>query len=431
MSAVPGPALLVVASLLLAAPRASAQPPAPEAPPPEAPIIQLSEEGFSLSSGDKAFVVKLRGQLQADGRFFVDDPERNGTNTFVMRRVRPILDGTFFGFVDFRFMPDFGSAQPLVQDAWIDFHPSDKIRLRAGKFKTPFGLELLQAAVNTPFIERSLTVDLVPIRDVGLELHGNVLGGRLQYSVAALNGEADGVSSDLNTDDGFDLAARLFVQPFKAGGPSLLKGLGVGFAVTRGQQFGTPGSASTTGVSVLRSTGQEILFNYLTGAGAGATVTAYGEHLRYSPQGYFYVGPLGLLAEYVSSSQEVRVGDARARLRHQAWQALASWVVFGGDAAYDGVKPTTPFDPETGRGGALEVAVRYHALDLDDDAFPLFADPTKSVTAAKGFGVGANWYFNKRVRFGANFHRTDYEGGATEGDRAPENVFITRFQVAF
>ncbi|RKG95641.1 porin, partial [Corallococcus sp. CA047B] len=374
----------------------------------------------------EAFV--LRGQLQADGRFFLDDPDRTGTNTFVMRRVRPMLEGTFFGFVDFRFMPDFGSAQPLVQDAWIDFHPSDKLRLRAGKFKTPFGLELLQAAVNTPFIERSLTVDLVPIRDVGLELHGDVLGGRLQYSLAALNGGADGVSTDLNTDDSFDLAARLFVQPFKPGGPALLKGLGVGFAVTRGQQFGT---SSSTGVSVLRSTGQEVIFSYLSGTAAGTTVTAHGEHLRFAPQGYFYKGPLGLLAEYVSSSQEVQVGDARARLRHHAWQALASWVVFGGSAAYDGVKPTTPFDPETGQGGALEVAVRYHALDLDDDAFPRFADPTKSVSAAKGFGVGANWYFNKRVRFGANFHRTNYEGGAPTGDRAPENALLIRFQVAF
>ncbi|RKH31599.1 OprO/OprP family phosphate-selective porin, partial [Corallococcus sicarius] len=408
----------------------SAQPPAPaeSAPAPEAPVIQVSEEGFSVSSADKAFVVKLRGQLQADGRFFADDPDRTGTNTFVMRRVRPFVEGTFFGFVDFRFMPDFGSAQPLVQDAWIDFRPSDKLRLRAGKFKTPFGLELLQAAVNTPFIERSLTVDLVPIRDVGLELHGEVLGGRLQYSLAALNGVPDGVSGDLNSDDSFDLAGRLFARPFKGGGPSLLEGLGVGFAVTRGQQFGT---STTPGVSVLRSTGQEIIFSYLGATQPGGPVTAHGEHLRFSPQGYFYKGPLGVIAEYVSSSQDVQTGDTRARLRHHAWQALASWVLFGGDAAFDGVKPTTPFNPKTGEGGALELAVRYHALDLDDDAFPLFADPARSVSEAKGFGVGANFYFNRRVRFGANFHRTNYEGGAPGGDRAPENVVLTRFQVAF
>ncbi|TSC22647.1 OprO/OprP family phosphate-selective porin [Corallococcus sp. Z5C101001] len=429
MSVLHGPVLLAATGLLFGAPLAHAQSQAAE--PPRAvdpPVVQTSEDGFSLSSADKAFVLKTRGQLQGDGRFYFDDTDRTGTNTFVMRRVRPILDGTLFGFIDFRFMPDFGNGQPLIQDAWIDFRPGEWIRLRAGRFKTPFGLELLQSDMDNPFIERSLTVDLVPNRDEGLELHGEGQGGRWQYSLAVVNGDPDGTSTDFNGDDSFDLVARVFALPFKGIEPSFLQGLGLGFAVTRGLQFG---SATNTGLVPQRSTGQEVIFSYLSNADTGETVVAHGQHLRVSPQGYFYWGSLGVLAEYVRSTQDVQVADARARLRNHAWQASASWV-FGGRASFEGAKPTKPFDPKTGQGGALEVAARYHALDLDEAAFPRFANPARSVRTAKGFGVATTFAFNRRVRFAVNYHRTNYQGGAPNGgDRKPENVVLSRFQLTF
>ncbi|NRD65202.1 outer membrane beta-barrel protein [Corallococcus exiguus] len=427
MSIFCAPALLAATGLLLAAPRVHAQ----AAEPPKAaepPVINVSEEGFTLSSADKAFVLKLRGQLQGDGRFYFADIDRTGTNTFLVRRMRPILDGTLFGFIDFRLMPDFGVNQPILQDAFIDFRPGEWVRLRAGRFKTPFGLELLQSDMDNPFIERSLTVDLVPNRDEGLELHGEGEGGRWQYSLAVVNGDPDGASTDTNPDDSFDLVARVFALPFKGREPSFLQGLGLGIAVTRGLQFGT---ATNTGLAPFRSTGQEIIFSYLNNANTGETVTAHGQHLRLAPQGYFYWGSFGILAEYVRSSQEVRIADARARLRNHAWQTSVSWV-FGGKAFFEGARPTTPFDPKTLKGGALEVAARYHALDIDDAAFPRFANPAQSVSAASGFGVATTFAFNRRVRFAMNFHRTNYEGGAPDGaDRPPENVLMSRFQLTF
>ncbi|GMU01791.1 hypothetical protein KH5H1_59110 [Corallococcus caeni] len=430
MSAISAAHLATLGSLLLAASPARAQATEPEKPL-EPPTVQLSEEGYTLSSADKAFVLKIRGQLQGDGRFYLADSDRTGTNTFLIRRLRPFLDGTLFGFVDFRLMPDFGYMQPLVQDAYIDLHPVEWLRLRAGRFKTPFGLELLQANTDVPFIERSLTFDLVPVRDAGVQLHGDIAGGRLQYAFAVVNGDPDGASIDVNTDDSFDLVARVFAQPFKGDTSSALQGLGLGVAVSRGLQFGTPSATtSATGLVPQRSTGQEIIFSYLNNGTTGPTTIANGEHVRLSPQGYFYWGPVGLLAEYVLSSQEVSIGDQRARLRHHAWQAYASYVL-GGDASFTGPKPRRPFDPKTGQGGALELSVRYQGLDMDDDAFPVFADPTRSVSRARGFGVATLFAFNRRVRFALNYHRTDYVGGALEGDREAENVVMSRFQVAF
>jgi phosphate-selective porin OprO/OprP len=404
-------------------------PPAPAAQPaqPEV-IIKASSEGFSLSSPDKSFLIKLRGYLQADTRLFASDADRPGSSTFLVRRARPLVEGTLYGVFDFRLLTDFAAGAPALWDAYLEFRPRKELRLRAGKFKPSVGLERLQSATNIIFLERALPTDLVPNRDIGLQLHGELAGGALTYALGAFNGTADGASTDTNLDDSFDLAARVFAQPFKAGGPHSLSGLGLGVAATNGQEFG---SATTTGLTVLRTTGQQTFFSYRTGATAAETVIASGNHFRVTPQGYFYAGPLGVLAEYVSSAQEVSRGPEHARLRHTAWQATASFVLFGGDASYEGVRPRNPFKSSGEGWGAVELAGRYSALHVDPDAFPIYADPARSAHDAADWGVGANWYLNSNVRVAANFDHTTFEGGAAEGDRTAESIFISRLQVSW
>lgn len=425
MPGVTGRSLTLGLTLALSSP-AWAQAPQPEASP--SVVITASSEGFSLASPDKAFQLKLRGQLQADGRFFASDTERPGATTFLVRRARPIVEGTLYGAVDFRIMPDFGGGTTTLFDAYVDFHPLREVRLRAGKAKTPFGLERLQAATATFFIERALPTNLVPNRDVGLELHGDLFGGVLAYALGAFNGVPDGGSVDTNPDDSFDFAARVFAHPFRAAGPAPLKGLGLGIAATRGQQFGT---TTATEVAPLRTAGQQTFFSYRTGTTAEEAVLADGEHFRFSPQGYFYWGPVGVIAEYVSSAQEVSRGTAHARLRHHAWQATGAFVLLGGNASFEGVRPTKPFHPSEGNWGAVELAARYDALTIDPDSFPVYADATRSAHEVRSWGVAANWYLNANVRLAADFDRSTFEGGAPTGDRTPESVFLSRFQLAW
>src|ERR1043166_1482285 len=54
----------------------------------QTPIVTAGPEGFALKSPDGNFVLKLRGYAQADGRFYLHDEAHNGTDTFLMRRVR-------------------------------------------------------------------------------------------------------------------------------------------------------------------------------------------------------------------------------------------------------------------------------------------------------------------------------------------------------
>ncbi|HEV2845706.1 MAG TPA: porin, partial [Thermoanaerobaculia bacterium] len=92
-------------------------------------------DGFSLRTADGNFQLKVRGYVQADNRFFLGDDERPATDTFILRRVRPIFEGTLYKIFDFRIMPDFGGGQTVLQDAYLEGKLSPRFRVRAGKFK--------------------------------------------------------------------------------------------------------------------------------------------------------------------------------------------------------------------------------------------------------------------------------------------------------
>jgi phosphate-selective porin OprO/OprP len=402
--------------------------PAP-APSSSSVVVKASSEGFTLSSEDKAFQLKLRGYVQADSRIFLSDTEQRGTTTFVLRRVRPLVEGTLFGNFDFRVLLDFGGGTATVQDAYLDIHPSKALRLRAGKYKPPFGLERLQSATQLLFVERALPTNLLPNRDIGLQVHGELAEGAFSYAVGAFNGVPDGSSADANSDNSLDLVGRVFAHPFRGTSIEPLKGLGLGLAVSQGQRFGTP---AASGLAALRSTAQLPFFSYLTGATADTAVIAQGDHTRLSPQGYYFFGPVGLLAEYVSSAQEVQRGADHAKLSHQSWQAAGYFVLFGGKASYEGVKPTEPFQPSKGTWGAVELVARYNTLTLDPDTFPTFADPARSARKANSWGVGANWYLSSNVRLALNVDGTSFEGGAADdGNRPSETLLLSRFQVSW
>src|SRR5690606_2908160 len=141
-----------------------------------------------------------------------------------------------------------------------------------------------------------------------------------------------------------------------------------------------------------------------------------------------YVGPVGLLGEYIRSEQEVAeaTSGGRAALEHSAWQLTGSWVLTGEKASYRGVRPDNPFVPGSGGWGAFELVARYGELDVDDAAFPLFASPAASAST-----LGLNWYPTRNLRLVANYAHAGFEDGAAGDDREDEKTFFTRAQFSF
>jgi phosphate-selective porin OprO/OprP len=397
--------------------------------------VAAGRDGFSFRSADGSAALRIRGYLQADAQAYLDDADLPAIDTFVLRRVRPIFEGTAGRFFEFKLMPDFGAGTTVLQDAFMDWKFTKAVRLRAGKMKSPVGLERLQSATDLLFVVRGMPTNLVPNRDLGLLLHGEPWEGLLVWDAGILNGVPDGGSADADVSDGKDGEARLFVLPWKRTARAALQGIGFGIAATYGHNDGTP---RATGLGTSKTPGGLDSFAWrndgtqATAPTAAGTTVADGRRVRVAPQAHWFAGRFGALAEQVTVSQEVTIGGVTDAIESRAWGVTASCLLTDDTTSYKGVTPKRPFDPAAHQWGAFEVAARAGALRVDDDAFPTFADPTRAARVARDRGVGFNWYLNRNFRVMLDYIETRFLGGAAaNADRPDERVILNRFQVAW
>ena len=387
------------------------------------PVVSLTPaKGLSVKSPDGEAEIRFRGLVQGDGRFFLDGD--GPSDTFLLRRVEPTIEGNW-GIFGFRITGQFAGDTATLQDAYADLRFDPRATLRVGKAKAPVGLERLQSSASTEEIELGLPSELAPGRDIGVQLQGELAQSTVSYALGVFNGTVDGRDAvTSNPDNDFEVAGRVFFEPWKNASNGL-SGLGFGLAGSHGDTHG----AGSNYLPRYRTPGQVTFFSYRD------DVLADGERLRWSPQAYFYRGRLGLLGEYIASRQQLlsTTTGVDASIDNRAWQLSAGWVLTGEDAGYKGVaKPNHPFALGEPGWGAFELVGRYGRLDIDDAAFPIFADPASAARAATSWGLGLNWYLTANLKLMANYTHTVFDGGAADGaDRPDESTLLTRAQLSF
>ena len=419
-----GVAFFAIGMLLFSGSLASSQSPDPGAKQtePRPPVFSAGEDGFVIQSPDGDYRLQFGLLLQADGRFDAGDDDGEEVDTFALRRVRPQLHGRIAQRFEFFLNPDFAGGTLVLQDAYLDTRFSPAFIVRIGKGKTPFGLERLTSAGTLVFLERALPNALVPNRDVGVQVFGEIPGGIVSYAAAVLNGVADGGSGDVDTNDGKDVVGRIVIRPFgpastTAHKPSPASGLTIAVAGTTGNQTGTLATIRTP----------TLLQTFLSYAGA----TADGRLNRYSPQASYYFKRLGAIAEYVHTNVPMRKATVRREISQEAWQIAGSFVLTKGDRVTEGgVRPLHNFDFGNGHLGALQVAARYHALFADEEVVTLGLADAGSSREAKAWTLGLNWYLNPNFRYLVNFERIDFDADDLSARQA-ENAIAFRAQVSF
>ena len=393
---------------------------------PVTPVVAVNEKGLSIKSAPPGdFEIKLRGGLQFDHLGFFDDDNAAINDTSLFRRIRPSLEGTLGPLVAFRIVPELAEDTASLIDATIDVKFNPAYSLRVGKMKGPIGLERLVSWNALPMIERGFPTELAPSREVGAQVFGELAGGTVNYAVGAFNGAPDGRNGNASDpDNNVEFEGRVFFEPWK-NDANAWSGFGFGIAGSAGEKDGS-GNAL---LPRYRTPGQNVFFNYRT------AVTAHGAHTRISPQAYYYRNELGLQAEYITSEQELllpNAADSRVDLKHDAWQLTTSWVLTGEDASYKGIaRPNRSFVAGGDGWGAFELVGRYGELEVDDDAFPRYADPSTAASASQAFGIGLNWYLTSNLKFIFNHTHASFDGGAANGaDRPDEKTFFSRVQVS-
>jgi phosphate-selective porin len=196
---------------------------------------RLGAQAPDASSGAGETTVTLGGLLQiqaeagdrGDSRFS-DDHDR-----LYLRRARLNAAGTLLADFDFRLEADFAGGlsassglRGQLTDAFVNWHRLPRANVRVGQFKTPFGFEQLFSDPKLATLERSLANDRLTLgRQLGVQLHGELVGDRLRYAVGAFNG--NGANNNFNDDDRFLVAARLSADAWRQA-PGRRAGLALG-----------------------------------------------------------------------------------------------------------------------------------------------------------------------------------------------------------
>ena len=408
---------------------------------PELGFVTAGSNGFWLRSSDSNFTLRLQGVGQFDGHYY-QSVNPGQKDSFTIRRLRLIESGSVFKDYDYYVQTDFGALNSatatnnsFLQDAYVNVHYWPGLQFQAGKFKEPVGLEIQPADANLWFVERDYPTELVPNRNVGFEVHGDLFNNTLYYAAGAFNGVSDGGSGDIETGaNSKDVTARIFARPFTNSSIAALKGFGLGLGTSYGYEAGSTLPSFAT-------LGRQTFFSYTNGA--TASVAEAGDHLRLVPQGWYFWGPAGLYWEYAGSSEKFALKTTKrqeAFFDTKAWEVSGSWFLTGEEnALFAPPAPLHPFRVNGSGLGAWQLTARVGGLSLDDAAFAKKADYATAGSAqhATTWGVGLNWFLNRNIKWILEYEQSSfgfapgYQAGKGTAAAQDEKVLLTRLQFAF
>jgi phosphate-selective porin OprO/OprP len=371
--------------------------------------------------------IDIKGRIQLDGRWF--DPEI-GEDAFDIRTLRVGLKGELTRHFDWEIereieeLYDEGVTEDQIElglvepkwrfsdwkDVFVNWTTFDAFRVKAGRFKMPFGLEQNTSVSDLDFAYRSLgSTKIAPGRDRGLMVHGELLDGSLLYEAGAFdddgdNGELEEPRFVLDGEDleglGPSFAVRVVGEPFRRLSIERLQGAEVGIAYTR--------AYVPEGLNSLRG---EDYWGY----DFFEPVYVKGHRQRLGLQFDWSPGPTGFRAEWMQSREE-RLGQSNRNedlsdFIGTAWYTSATWILTGEDKDSN-VTPDAPLFQ--GGVGVFEIGVRYDRLTFKSalETGTPFRNPRSDYLLPNTVGTltfGGNWYVNRWIKVVANGLRQSYD----------------------
>ncbi len=356
--------------------------------------------------------LRFFGKINADWAVIdADDGLEAATGEFGngarLRRARIGLIGSVQEGVDLKFTADLAAAE--VRDAYFDVHllPGDGF-FRLGHFREPMGLSNQTPSHWLTFIERPLSSNLFPSRNLGLAWRREWDDELATVTVGVFRETDDsGDSFDDHSANEMALTGRWTWVPFQVDANHQKLHVGSSFSL-RNPDAGMIAFDGDPGTVI----GPSLLD---TGAIAADQVLLVGAEAGYQH------GATVLSSEVEFARIDASSGETPSML---GWYMQASHFLTGEVRKYKLSRPTwAPPNPDQPMSigsdgwGAWELGLRYSQLNLND----------QSVSGGDGrnIGVALNWYLTAHVRLQTNLYRVTRDG---DGDA---NVFVMRFHLDF
>ena len=354
--------------------------------------------GPTIESGDGKFKFKLGGRMHLDAATYDQDGVEMNSG-FVFRRAGLAVEATLFKDWVFKAQYDFAENAVGFADVYLRFQGFDGVKITAGQFKMPFSLEELTSSNNITFMESSLPTVFAASRRIGLGVDFQ----RSNYTVAAAV-YGRNVGQATVGDDRVAIGGRVTYAPINEKGRLLHLGAGVAYERTD----------DANAVRIQQRPESRVDGQPLIDTGIIANASS---QFKYGLELAGVYGPFSLQGEYMGS--RVNRMSTLSSLNFDGYYVAGSWILTGESRSYksgafNGVKPG-------GDAGAVELAVRYSALDLNDGL----------VTGGKmeNLTIGTNWYINPYVRMMFNYVHVNNDA---LGPRADDpNIYQLRLQANF
>jgi phosphate-selective porin len=406
-------------------------------------IAGWNGEHFFLGSSDGKFTIMPIGYLNAQYSFYNGDGAPS--DTFSIRRARFGVQGNYGSQLDYAFLFETASTSTptiAIRDAYMDFKPWSAFKIQGGQFKVPFSMEVGTADTAVEFSERSINSVLYPdaggtFRAPGIDIHGDLAGGRAQYWVGIFNGQ--GLLANSTTNE-VEVSGRVRFSPWKDSDSHWLKGLSFGGSAEHSRSKGLANELSFSGLLT------DGTYNFFPQFRINGGVARY--------NGFFawLSGPLGIRGEYTQILQKRENIGALAPggvafntipgVIGKGAYVSATYLLTGErepENAIPRVKhpvigPNSPGESGGPGWGAWAVKVRYAWLEgkapgatcdattipacpITPGIVPSFSDHTDQLTA------GVNWYLNYWVLVKSDFNFNQLKNPSVQGI-LPRNYFV-------
>lgn len=288
------------------------------------------------------------------------------------RRLRASLRGQID---DWRLRADYDFG---IADGWrslyVQYRGLKRTRITLGQQNAPFSLDDLMGSNDLTFMERSLVSALSPGMLVGVAYQ--TWGDRWTASIGVFGDELN--DQDRRIADGTSVVGRITYTPVRSKGHVLHLGLA--------QEFRSVDS--NTGVRILTRPESRLANNRLIG-----TPTLSGvDDLRTTGLELMAIrNNLRFQSEYMLMTLDGGGNDAD----FSGGYAQVSMVLTGERYRYSGSNGITGSLQPRGNRGALEAAVRYSTLDLEDAG--ITGGEQTQITGS------LSWYINRQLRISTNY----------------------------
>lgn len=349
-----------------------------------------------MESENKEFAWWLDGRLYLDGAWYFENtvPLSNGTE---LRKARLAVKTTLWKNWATELDVDFSDQQVDVKDMWIGYFFNDgHTNIKAGNFKEPFGVETTTSSRYYTFVERAYIREFAPSRHIGIAATSF---GRFWWLSGGVFGQEVTDEKEIQKEYGYEMGDEGYA----------FTGRGVLIPYNKDEKLIHIGGAATyrtTDANGVDDDGNNL---------AGEVKFDPKAETHISRTEFLHTGDIQKVENMFSFGLEGLACYKRFSLQGEFMQTKLSRTDDLSDLKFNGFyvqtscfitgehRPYWKSQAEFGRiipknkYGALELAVRYSTIDLNDKEGGVTGGEAENIT------FGLNWYPNPNFRVMLNY----------------------------